>query len=374
MFGAIAKFAQKYRVAIIIFWAIASLTLFFTAPTFSEVAVTDESQFLPKDTQSASAVALLKEKFTAGQQAPAGSGTIVIYDAGGLNDTDMQHVQSLHDWLVSDNAPAVISSVTSIFDNAALRQALVSTDQTTMIMQVNFSVAPMADTAVAAVKDIRAYMANDQTNMSMYYTGETGLVQDLFGSIQDTIAKTTIVTIILVLIILLIIYRSPVAALLPLVAIGCSFLTSMGILSYLGGAGVKFFTLAEAYLVVIIFGIGTDYCLFIVSRFKEEMKNSEPKAALLFSMRHIGPVIAASALTVIVAFLCLGLSRFGMNQTSGYALALGIAVTLVAGLTLVPALVSVAGKYLFWPSWALNLAGRAGLAGRRRETGYQGTH
>ena len=69
-------------------------------------------------------------------------------------------------------------------------------------------------------------------------------------------------------------------------------------------------------------------------------------------MRHIGPVIAASALTVIVAFLCLGLSRFGMNKTLGYALGIGIAITLLANLTLVPALMSLFGKYLFWPAWA----------------------
>ena len=207
----------------------------------------------------------------------------------------------------------------------------------------------MSDDAKTAVSQIREYLSNNHPNLKAYFTGETGLLQDLFQSIQQTISKTTIVTIILVLIILLIIYRSPVAALLPLVAIGCSFLASMGILGFLGQAGVKFFTLAEAYLVVIIFGIGTDYCLFIVSRFREELKKSEPKEALNSSMRHIGPVIAASALTVIVAFLCLGLSRFGMNKTSGYALAIGIGMTLLAGLTLVPALISLFGKYLFWP-------------------------
>lgn len=352
IFSAMAAFAQKYRVTIVIFWLAAAAALFLAAPKFSEVAVTDESQFLPQDTQSASAAKLLKEKFATSAQTPASSGIIVIYNSNELTDGDMQEAKAIRDWLVSSSAPSVIEGVTSIFDSDVLRQTLISTDQTTMMMQVNFSVAALSDEAKTAVSQIREYLVSSHPHVKAYFTGETGLLQDLFQSVQQTVGKTTIVTVILVLLILLVIYRSPVAALLPLVAIGCSFLASMGILGLLGQAGVKFFTLTEAYLVVIIFGIGTDYCLFIVSRFREEFKKNEPKLALNYSMRHIGPVITASALTVIVAFLCLSLSRFGMNKTSGYALALGIGITLAAGLTLIPALMSLFGKYLFWPAWA----------------------
>ena len=76
---------------------------------------------------------------------------------------------------------------------------------------------------------------------------------------------------------------------------------------------------------VIIFGVGTDYCLFIVSRFREELRQKERHEAQIHAIKHIGPVIAASALTVIVAFLSLGISQFGMNKTTGYALAIGVA-------------------------------------------------
>jgi RND superfamily putative drug exporter len=314
--------------------------------------VTDESQFLPQDTQSATAAKLLKEKFTSAAQTSASSGIMVIYNTDGLTDENMQEAKAIRDWLVSSSAPSVIEGVRSIFDSDLLRQTLISPDQTTMMMQVGFSDSALSDEAKAAVSQIREYLSSSHPNLNAYFTGETGLIQDMFQSVQQTVSKSTIVTVILVLFILLIIYRSPVAALLPLIAIGCSFLASMGILGFLGQAGVKFFTLMEAYLVVIIFGVGTDYCLFIVSRFREERKKTGSVEALNYSMRRIGPVIAASALTVIVAFLCLGLSRFGMNQTSGYALALGISITLLAGLTLVPALMSLFGKYLFWPGWA----------------------
>lgn len=352
IFSAIAGFAQKYRIVVVIVWIAVAAALFLGAPNFSDVAVTDESQFLPQDTQSAAALKLLEEKFASATPTLASSGIIVIYNAGGLTDEDMQEAKAVRDWLVSSAAPGAIAGVTSVFDNDLLRQKLISTDQTTMMMPVDFSASALSDEAETAVSQIRDFLSSYHPDLKAYFTGETGLIQDLFQSVQETVSKTTIVTIILVLIILLIIYRSPVAALLPLIAIGCSFLASMGVLSFLGQAGVKFFTLMEAYLVVIIFGVGTDYCLFIVSRYREELKKSESKSALNYAMRRIGPVIAASALTVIVAFLCLSLSRFGMNKTSGYALALGIGITLLAGLTLVPALMSLFGKFLFWPAWA----------------------
>jgi len=101
--------------------------------------------------------------------------------------------------------------------------------------------------------------------------------------------------------------------------------------------------------VVVIFGVGTDYCLFLVSRFREELRRKERPEARASAITQITPVIAASALTVIVAFMSMGISRFGMDKTMGYAMAIGVGVTLLAGLTLVPALMSLFGKYLFWP-------------------------
>ena len=362
VFSAIAAFAQKHRIVIVVFWIVAAAGLFLGAPKFSEVTLTDESQFLPQNTQSAAAARLLQEKFVSTSQASAGSGIIVFYDAGGLTDQDMQEARSVRDWLTSASAPRGIEQVTSIFDNDILRQSLISSDQTTMMMPINFSVPPMSSEATAVIEGIREYLSASHPQIQAYFTGQVGLLQDLFQSIQQTIGKTTIFTIILVLLILLIIYRSPIAALLPLVAIGCSFLASMGILGFLGQAGVKFFSLTEAYLVVIIFGIGTDYCLFIVSRFREELKNGKRHVTLNYSMRHIGPVIAASALIVIVAFLCLSLSQFGMNKTAGYALAIGIGITLLAGLTLIPALMSLFGKYLFWPNWSPKPRGTGGAS------------
>jgi uncharacterized membrane protein YdfJ with MMPL/SSD domain len=348
MFNKLAEFTGKYRVIITTVWLAAAVILFLVAPKLSQVGVTDESQFLPQNTESSEVTKLLKDKFVSTTNSLS-TGIIVIYNEKGLSDADTQEAKAVHDWLVSAAAPREIEQVTSIFENDALRSTLISTDQTTMMIIVDFSVSSLSDEAKAATGQIRDFMTRYHPKLAAYFTGDTGLLQDMYGSVQQTIDRTTIITLILVAILLLIIYRSPVAIFLPLIAIGCSFAVSMGIVGFLGQAGAKFSTLSEAYLVVIIFGVGTDYCLFIVSRFREELRQKERREAHLQAIKHIAPVIAASALTVIIAFLSLSISRFGMNKTTGYALAVGVAVTLVAGLTLVPALMSLFGKFLFWP-------------------------
>jgi RND superfamily putative drug exporter len=361
MFTKLAEFTKKYRITITVIWIAAAAALFLVAPKISQVGVTDDSQFLPQNTESAEGARLLKEKFTA-TTTSASTGIIIIHDAKGLSDADMKEAQEIYNWLISNAALKEIEQVTAVFENDALRSTLISTDQTTMMIVVDFSVSSLDESAKTAVQQIRGYLSQYHPTLESYFTGETGLFQDMFSSIQQTISRTTLVTIILVAVLLLIIYQSPIAILLPLIAIGCSFAVASGIIGYLGQAGAKFSTLAEAYLVVIIFGVGTDYCLFIVSRFREELRQKEPHAAQIHAIKQISPVIAASALTVIVAFLSLGISKFGMNQTTGYALAIGVAITLLAGLTLVPALMSIFGKYLFWPA-KISVAKKAGRFG-----------
>jgi RND superfamily putative drug exporter len=277
MFSALSRFTTKFRIPITLVWLTAAVVLFLFSPKLSEVGVTDESQFLPQDTQSAAARRLLQEKFVS--TASAGNGIIIIYNANELTANDMQQAQTIHDWLVSSSAPHEIEGVTSIYENVALRSTLISTDQTTMMMIVDFSVSPLSDAAKSVTGQIRDYIQANYPADNIYFTGETGLFQDMFASVQKTIDRTTLVTVILVAVLLLIIYRSPIAIILPLVAIGCSFSVSAGILGFLGEAGAKFSTLAEAYLVVILFGVGTDYCLFIVSRFREELRQKERNEA-----------------------------------------------------------------------------------------------
>jgi putative drug exporter of the RND superfamily len=354
MFAALARFASKYKVFIVAGWVLITGVFFLTAPTLSEVGITDQSQFLPKDTQSSHVRDLLKTKFASDTEISASSALIVVYNEKGLTEEDNSRAKALRTWMLSDNGPKVITSVTSVFDSEALRSTLVSADNTTMMMNVGFSVGAMDESAGQAINDIRAQF-EVHSGTTFYLSGNVGFLQDLFSSVQRTIDRTTWVTIILVIILLLFIYRSPVAAIVPLVSIGFSFLVSRGIVGFLAQAGVPVSTVTDALMVVTIFGVGTDYCLFIISRFREELNPADSNPTIENTMKRIGPIILASAITVVIAFLCLSISKFGMTRTSGWALAIGIMVTLIAGVTLVPALISLFGKHLFWPPKKLKI-------------------
>ncbi len=355
MFAAFGRFALKYKYYILAVWLALTAFMVIQAPLLSEVGVTDQSQFLPKQTESVFARNLIDEKFSTYES--SASSIIVVYNPEGLNDADMSRAKALHDWLVSDSGSALVKQVVSIFESQSLRSSLVSEDNTTMMMSVGFST-PVLDDLKPDIQQIRAQFAT-YPGTNFYFTGSVGFLHDLFESVQRTIDKTTIVTIILVIILLLIIYRSPIAAMVPLVAIGMSFLITRGVIGYIAQAGISFSTVTDAYLVVTIFGVGTDYCLFIISRFREEMKKPDHKQGILTTMKRISPVIMASAVTVVIAFLCLSVSRFEMTKTSGLALAIGIAVMLAIGLTLVPALMSIFGRRLFWPSKTLTAVNHA---------------
>jgi putative drug exporter of the RND superfamily len=350
MFAKLAKLAARFKLPILIIWLAAAVSLFIFAPTLAKVGVTDDSQFLPANTESTVAEKMLNEKFASPLRGSAGSATIVVFNPSGLSAQNRSEGQKLAAWLVSKDAPAAISNAVSVYSNPALESSLVSQDQTAMIISLDLAVASSSASARQAMKDIRAYVGSQGFSGQIYLSGSAGISYDLLTSVQSTIDKATLVTVVLVFFLLMLIYRSPVAILVPLITIGISYLVSRGLAGYIAASGVNISSLADAYLVVTLFGIGTDYCLFMVSRFKEEVQRQDQKAAGEQTLKRIGPVILASATTVMVALLCLGISQFGMNRTSGYILAMGVAITLVAGLTLTPALISLFGKNLLWPS------------------------
>ena len=154
----------------------------------------------------------------------------------------------------------------------------------------------------------------------------------------------------LVLVILLLIYRAPLAALVPLVTIGSAFVVSRGMLGFLAAAGWQVSSLLDTFLVVMVFGVGTDYAIFLISRYREEVSGGgDWHDAARTTVKRIGAVITASAATVIVGMASMAFGDFKMIASTGPAIAVAIFVTLVAGLTLAPALLSIFGHYLFWP-------------------------
>ncbi len=347
MFRSIGSFVVRHRVWFVLAWVALAVFMMVGAPSLKDAGSLDMTSFLPEGTESLR-VKELTERYFPDTDA-VDSGTIVFYNKAGLSDQDTAYTQGVREWLLSEAAPPGIQSVTSIFDQPQLKDMLVSPDNTTMLMQVGFSETAFETKTMETVRAIRSHL-DGPTGLETYVSGQGGIAADLFESLTTSIERTTWITIALVIVLLLLIYRSPVASMVPLITIGIAFLVARGVLGYLAQAGVELWSQVDAFLIVLIFGVGTDYCLFIVSRFREELRRSEDHLkANVVTMTKIGAVIAASAAAVIIGLACLGVGRLEMLRTMGPALGLAIFITLLAALTLTPALLSLFGRHLFWP-------------------------
>jgi len=355
----IGNFAAKHAIWIVLFWVVLALCLFLTAPSLSKVGVTEESQFLPHGAESVKARDILKQEFP--ESTPPGRAILVLYNPEGwyqqgeLDPKYSGYVEELTRWLDPQNSQSpekvreAVGKVTSVSDHPELKDYLVSADNTTMLINLELSVSSFSHKAEYAMKAIRQHLENHPDGIKVYDTGEAAISTDILDSVQRSVDRTTIVTIILVVIMLFLIYRSPVAALVPLITIGISYLIGRSILGFMADGGLKISTMVEAYLVVIVFGVGTDYCMFIISRYREDMdREGSTPMAVFNTMSKMAPVIAASATTVVIGFMALMISHFGMDKTLGPSIAIAVIVTLLVGVTLVPALLVLLGRRLFW--------------------------
>jgi RND superfamily putative drug exporter len=349
MFGRIAAFVARHAKLVTLAWFVLAGTLLVVAPKFEDVATQDTSAFLGESAPSVEGAVRIYELWPEDEFNQAGA--LVTAREGGLTERDEAFLRDMEAWLNSPEAPENVRLTQSPYSRPELADVLASDDGETAILIVGFTTPPFEPRTNEAVATIRERAADTgPEGLAVHFTGNAGVGADQNAAIKTAVDRTTIITLILVIAILVWIYRSPVAPLVPLTTIGVSFSVALGVISLLAQAGLKVSALVETFMVVIILGAGTDYCLFIVSRYKEELaEGGEARRTLIGTMAIIGGVIASSAATVIVGFAAQGVAKFGMFRTMGPAMAIAVAITLVAGLTLTPALLRILGSRVFWP-------------------------
>jgi RND superfamily putative drug exporter len=183
-------------------------------------------------------------------------------------------------------------------------------------------------------------------------TGPAGIGRDLIRASADSLEFTTVATVLLVVIVLLLVYRAPLLALIPLLTIAMSVWVSLKLLAIMTLIpGVHLVSVAKVFAIVILYGSGTDYCLFLISRYKEELGDGHGiNTALQRSVGNVGGALAASAGTVICGLGLMGLAEFAKVRCAGPAIALSLAVALLASLTLAPAFLCLMQRFVFWPA------------------------
>ena len=326
-------------IGLLVAFAPASMTL--SEVTTDETATADS---LPEDSQSARLAETIGDRFPEGETLLA----LVVYSReGGLNAGDQAIV--LRDAEEIRRVEGV-GRVQLPFGPDATG-GLASRDGSVAFVAVPLT-SDKSEERTEAIEELREIGKGGASGMQVRVTGAAALQSDLTTTLEQTDAALLLATAGLVLVLLILIYRSPLIAILPLVVVGVSYTIATGIV-HLGAeaAGATVDRTAVTLLAILMFGAGTDYCLLLVARYSTELRETEDKHdAIGRALVRAGPAIAASGCVVAGALLTLLVARTNSTQIFGPVNATGILVGLAASLTLLPAMLAVAGRAGFWPS------------------------
>jgi putative drug exporter of the RND superfamily len=333
---------RRTKWLVIVFWIVALAVLAPLGAKLADVTRDETASFLPAEAESTRVQELLKERFAGGETS---LGLIVYRRAGGLTDADRAKIAE--DARSVDEAIPVTTPAQVPFAPGS-PPGLVSEDgeaaYTVVTIPLDFD--RIADWG----EETRGIVGSGGAGLEVYVTGDLGLFADfeeVFGELDTRLLAATVL---LVLVLLGAIYRAPLIAVIPILVVAFAYQTASGFIYLYADAGNSVNSNATSILVVLMFGVGTDYCLLLVSRYREELHRTEDKhEAMARALRRAGPAILASGCTVIAAMLVLLLADAGSTNALGPVSAIGVAAALLAGLTLLPALLTIGGRRGFWP-------------------------
>jgi RND superfamily putative drug exporter len=341
--------SRRGKFVVIVLWLLVAVALIATAPKLVSLYDNSIQQRIPAGADSQVAQNLLLREFPANRGTPA---LLVFYDRAGLSVDDRIRIRQVNDWLTTQKTMPV-ASVVSPFTVPQATTQLISSDGTTMTMIATLSSSATDPATLKSVTIIRSYLQDVTAGNSLQanLTGPAGILSDataIFGSVD---VRLLLVTISLVFVLLIVLYRSPILALLPLLGVGIAMQVVDALLGFGAKAGLfAVGSMTSQIATVLLFGAGTDYSIFIASRFREELTHTQDKhQAMHKTMRAVGEAITSSAMTVILALLTLLFAALGLYSSLGPTLAIAIAVMLLTGLTLVPALITWLGRAAYWP-------------------------
>jgi RND superfamily putative drug exporter len=347
LFAWLGRAVVRHPWRVIALWVIAAAAVILTSPGLPTTS--NESSFLPKNYESIRAMDLQDKAFPQAGNVTSAAAIIVFSraDGGQLTAADSAQAATITKTLDAKHIPGIVSVTAGPESpNHLVRSAMVAMPNSVVNGSGNAS-----DNAVKALRsDLKPLVAG--THLEQGVTGQAAQSLDSEQSSSNADQIVLLATLGLILILLLIIFRSPIIALLPLVVIAVVSQVATGLIATVNKAlNLNADSSISTILIVVLFGIGTDYILFLMFRYRERLRRGEdPKQAMVTAVTRVGEVISSAAGVVIVAFLALLLSTVSVLRSMGPALAIAVGVTLIAGLTLVPAVVSLLGTKVFWPS------------------------
>ncbi|MEV7021764.1 MMPL family transporter [Kitasatospora sp. NPDC093558] len=350
MFHRLGHFVVRRAWWVIAAWVVAAAAIIGSAPVLT--ASTDQADFLPKHYESIQAMQLQQKAFPS-DKSPSALLLFERADGGALDANDQAAMDKITKGLADKQIPLVeqvlpvSEQMHSYSKDHKYAMALVAIDKS------KHQSDEYTDAAKKLRDDGKELAAG--TNLKYQVGGEAATTLDQKDSSKMAGVLIGLGTVVIILLTLGIIFRSPLVALLPVVSVLVYSMVANGLIGFASDwFGLKADTSMSQILTVVLFGVGTDYFLFLMFRYRERLRaGDDRKEAVANAVGRVGEAITSAAGAVVVAFAVLVLSSLGMFKALGPALAIAVAVTAIASVTLVPAIIClIPEKVLFWPSKA----------------------
>ncbi len=346
----IAKYAshKKGVWVILLAWIILTGAL-SVAPSVNDYKVNTGENDLPKEAQSVVA----SEKFDAYFPDDNGLFALLVFqNEDGWNTQNFTEVDEVSNWIQDDSKLETIQSAVPFHQfPEQVKEDFLSEDRTTLVLPLFLKDSLEMDEVNETVQSIEAFTDTTLTDGTMVITGPAGIASDTISIFSNADLVLLFSTIALVLILLIVIYRSPLLAIIPLVAVAFVYQVVDRVLGLL--AKNEVFTVEAqsiSIVMILLFGATVDYSLFVFSRFREELRKQENKHhAMQTAVQGIAEPLAFSGGTVFAGMLVLLLADYGPYHSFAPVFTITIAIVLLAGLTLIPALFTIFGRRAFWP-------------------------
>ena len=333
--GALTGRVTKW--VVLIFWVLALGVAGPLGAKLTEVQSNESKEWLPGDAESTQ-VLEQQTSFSDPDIAPA----IVVYEqTAGFSEAEIAKVQSDAAAFADIEGVAAEATALPLSEDGQVLQVIVPMD---------LGGSDGWENAPAIADEVRE-IAGADADLTVHITGPGGMAADSAEAFEGMDTNLLLGTVAVVIVILLFTYRSPVLWLLPVLSAGAALGAAQGVIYLLAKhAGLTVNAQSAGILTVLVFGAGTDYALLLVARYREELRRHEDRhEAMAVALHRAGPAIVASGATVVVGMLCLLAADMNSTKGLGPVAAIGIAVGLLAMLTLLPALLVIFGRWIFWP-------------------------
>ncbi|HHK5535918.1 TPA: MMPL family transporter [Bacillus mobilis] len=337
---------KNWRSLSFLLWIVITITMIVTMPNMDKLVKEKGHITIPNTEQSSIADKMIREMDKDGTEK---YDVIAVFNSGSkaaLTTEQKDEIIKTINALQNEKEQLGIKEVVSHLDNKDLEKQLVSKDNTTILTQISID---KKHGEISKVTN-NLHKKVQTKGVKTYLTGSDLIAGDFLKSSQEGVKTTEVISIIFILIVLIIVFRSPVVPIISLLTVGVSYLVSMGIIAHLVDQfNFPFSNFTQVFVVVVLFGVGTDYNILLFTRFKEELSKQETAfLATKETFKSAGKTVLYSGIAVLIGFASLALASFKLYQSTS-AVAIGVLVLLLVLTTLNPFFMVLLGKGMFYP-------------------------